>query len=178
MDLEYNPGTPDLLFGKKVRLLVAQMTYPDLVAFLLEHRTPEEAEKDLRDISKRLCVSLLEIWEPKSRTVTGLIRELLKVIWGGKIKYKILERTPDKHKNPYKVKFIDKDCKICKSEQEVLEAEGIHYCAAVTGFIEFLLNYMAEKGTMKLAYKYVIGESLSSKASGGKTCSHLVTFYY
>ncbi|MHA1130391.1 MAG: hypothetical protein ACTSQI_05540 [Candidatus Helarchaeota archaeon] len=176
MQLEYSPGSPEDLFGRKVRLLVAQMTYPELVNFLIARRTPQEAEKDLHDISSGICESLLKIWKPKSRKVVGLIKELLKVIWKGKLKYKILERTSDKR--PLTVEFIDVDCKLCKSEGEILEAEGIHYCAAVAGFIEYLLNFMAEQGTMQLNYKSVVVKTISSKANGDDRCAHLVTFNY
>ena len=178
MDLEYSPGTPEDLFGKKARLLVAQMTYPELANFLLTHRTPQQAEQDLRDIARGICESLLKIWKPKSRKVTGLIKELLKVIWKGKMKYKVIERTPDKR--PLKVEFIDMDCKLCKSEGEVLEAdfEGFHYCSAVSGFMQVLLEHMAAQGTMDLQYKSVDVKTISSKVSGGEQCVHLVTFNY
>ncbi|MHA1648623.1 MAG: hypothetical protein ACTSYB_00395, partial [Candidatus Helarchaeota archaeon] len=137
---------------------------------------PEQAEEDLRDVAKGICKSLLKLWKPKSRTVTGLINELLKVIWNGKIKHKIIERTPDGR--PIKVHFYDLDCKLCKSEGEVLEAEGISYCAAVGGFIEELLNFKAKEGTMKLNYKSVKTKTISSKASGGDLCIHECIFNY
>jgi hypothetical protein len=176
MRLEYSPGTPKDLFGKKVRVLVAQMTYPDLVNFLLQYHSPEQAEEDLRDISTRICKKLLELWKPKSTTVVSLIKELLTLIWGGNIIAKIIQR--DEQKRPLLVQFIDKDCKLCKSGEELLEAKGIHYCSAVSGFVEFLLNYMAQQGTMKLKYKSADVRTTSSKGSGDKQCIHFCTFTY
>ncbi|MHA1267372.1 MAG: hypothetical protein ACTSRS_19190 [Candidatus Helarchaeota archaeon] len=171
-----SPGSPHDLFGKKVRLLVAQMTYPELVNFLLQKTSPEEAETHLRDVGSRVCKGLLEIWQPKSRTVVGLIKELLKIIWNGKMKYRIMERTATKE--PRIVQFIDRDCKLCKSEEEMLEVEGIHYCAAVSGFIETLLNHMARQGLMKLPYKSATTRTISSVGSGDKNCIHVCEFEY
>lgn len=176
MDQKYSPGTPEDLFGKKVRLLVAQMTYPELVNFLNQHGGPESAELHLRDVGAKTCRSLLKVWKPKSRTVIGLIKELLKIIWNGKMDYKVLERTEEKR--PLLVEFTDRDCKLCKSEEEVLEVEGLHYCSAVSGFIEELLNYMAKKGSMKLKYKAIQAETVSSVGSGDKKCRHVVMFEY
>jgi len=176
MTLEYNPGTPEDLFGKKARVLVAQMTYPDLVNFLLHHRTPEQAEEDLRDISMRICKKLLELWKPKSRKVLNLIKELLRLIWGGNMIFKVIQY--DDRKRPLLVQFIDKDCKICKSGEEVLEVSKIHYCSAISGFVEYLLNYMAQQGTMKLKYKSADVRTTSSKGNGDKQCIHFCTFTY
>lgn len=176
MNLEYNPGRPEDLFGKKVQVLVAQMTYPDLVHFLLQHRTPEQAEEDLRDIATRICKKLLEVWKPKSRTVLGLVKELLRLIWGGDMTFKVIQH--DGRKRPLLVQLIDKNCRLCKSGEEVLEVSGIHYCAAVSGFIEYLLNYTAQKGTMKLKYKSVDVRTISSKGSGGTQCIHYCAFTY
>ncbi|HUX99521.1 MAG TPA: hypothetical protein VMV49_08215 [Candidatus Deferrimicrobium sp.] len=174
MNLEYSPGRPEDLFGKKARLLVAQMTYPELLGFLQQHRTSIQVEEDLRDIGKRICTKLLELWNPKAKTIMGLTKELMKVLWNGKIAFKILER--DAYKRPTQVLFIDKDCKLCKSEGEIVEAEGVHYCAAVSGFIETLLN--AQKGTMKLSYTTVKVKTISSRASGDKECIHSCEFMY
>lgn len=176
MEKKYSPGTPEDLFGRKVRLLVAQMTYPELVNFLTQHRGGKDAEQDLRDVGANTCKGLLKVWKPKSRSVISLIKELLKVIWNGKMGHKVLKRTSDKR--PLLVEFIDKDCKLCKSEEEVLEVEGLHYCAAVSGFMEELLNYMANKGTMKLPYKTAQVETVSSIGSGDNKCSHVCMFSY
>jgi len=176
MPFEYSPGKPEDLFGKKARVLVAQMTYPDLVHFLLQHRTPEQAEEDLRDIATRICKKLLELWKPKATTVLKLIKELLGLIWGGDMTFKIVQR--DDHKRPLLVKFIDKNCKLCQSGEEVLEVSGIHYCSAVSGFGEYLLNYTAQKGTMKLKYKSTDVRTTESKGSGGTQCIHFCTFTY
>ena len=176
MPLEYSPGTPQDLFGKKVRVLVAQMTYPDLVNFLLQHHSPEQAEEDLRDIAQRICKKLLEVWKPKSRTLLKLTKELLGMIWGGDIILKVIQR--DELKRPILVQFIDKDCKLCKSGEEVLEVKGVHYCSAVSGFVEYLLNYMAQQGTMKLKYKSADVRTTSSKGNGDKQCIHFCTFTF
>ncbi|TFG06013.1 MAG: hypothetical protein EU536_00285 [Promethearchaeota archaeon] len=176
MKLEYSPGTPKDLFGKKARVLVAQMTYPELVNFLLQHGSPKEAEEHLRDVGRNVCRSLLTQWAPKSRSVIGLIKELLKIIWNGKMDYKIRERTSNNY--PSVVEFIDTDCKLCKSEEETLEVEELHYCAAVSGFIEALLNHMALQGVMKLPYQIAEVQTISSIGSGQKKCIHLCRFSY
>jgi len=176
MPLEYSPGTPQDLFGKKARVLVAQMTYPDLVNFLLQYHSPEQAEEDLRDIANRICKKLLEMWKPKSTTLLNLTRELLGLIWGGNIILKVIQR--DDQKRPILVQFIDKDCKLCKSGEEVLEVKGLHYCSAVSGFVEYLLNHMAQQGTMKLKFKSADVRTTSSKGSGDKQCIHFCTFTF
>ena len=176
MEQKRSPGTPEDLFGQKARLLVAQMTYPELVNFLTQHRGVAEAERDLRDVGAKTCRGLLKLWKPKSRSVINLMKELLKVIWNGRMGHKVLER--DSEKRPLLVEFIDKDCKLCKSEEEVLEVEGLHYCAAVSGFMEELLNHMAKKGVMKLAYKSCQVETHQSIGSGDKKCSHVCMFEY
>ncbi|NVM54184.1 MAG: hypothetical protein HWN66_10830 [Candidatus Helarchaeota archaeon] len=176
MNLEYSPGTPSDLFGKKVRLLVAQMTYPELVGFLVQHRSLSQAEEDLRDIGRGICTKLMEIWKPKARTVVKLVNQLLKIVWNTKLKYRIADRTADM--KPLNVQFIDTNCKLCQSEREVIEYQDIRYCSASAGLIEALLNQKAKEGVMKLPYTSVKVETIGSKASGDPFCIHLCTFNY
>jgi hypothetical protein len=116
------------------------------------------------------------LWKPKSRTLLKLTKELLGMIWGGDIILKVIQR--DELKRPILVQFIDKDCKLCKSGEEVLEVKGVHYCSAVSGFVEYLLNYMAQQGTMKLKYKSADVRTTSSKGNGDKQCIHFCTFTF
>lgn len=155
------------------------MVYPELVHFLLNHREPKQAEEDLRDIANKICRKLLENWSPKSRTIEGVLKELLKFIWNSKFKSKTLEK--DSNKRPIRVLLIDKDCKLCKiSDRPIFRGiiKEIHYCAAIGGFLEGLFNYMASKGSMKPNYKGVEVATLSSIGSGDGRCAHLVTFKY
>ena len=175
----YSPGTPEDLIDKKARLIVAQMTYPELVNFLLKYHTPEEVEEDLREIARRMCRKLFELWSPKSKTVKGAINDLIKFIWGGKLKYRIIEK--DEKKRPLRANMIDKDCKLCKTHNLPIfhhEVKEVQFCAAISGFLEELLNLMAKKGTMVLKYKSVEVRTVASVGSGYSKCIHVCTFKY
>ena len=179
MDLLYDPGNPEDLIDKKVNLFVAQMTYPELVNFLLVNRNPKQAEEDLQDVAKRISKKLLEYWKPKSKTLKGVIKDLIKFIWAGKFKSEVLEW--DFKKRPLRMLLIDKDCKLCKAKDLPIfhqDLKEIHYCAAVSGFIDEYLNQLAVISHIKLAFKSVEVNTVSSIGSGDDRCAHLCKFKY
>jgi hypothetical protein len=155
------------------------MTYPELVNFLLQHRDPKQAEKDLQEIAGNISEKLLEYWKPKSKTMKALLKELIKFIWGGKFKIEVLEK--DFKKRPLRVMLIDKDCKLCKAKKLPIfhgDIKEIHYCVAVSGFVEKYLKQLAARDNTKLNFISVEANTVSSIGSGDDRCAHLCKFKY
>jgi hypothetical protein len=182
MKLITNPGTPQELFEDRANLLVAQMTYPELINFLLKHRNPKQAEDDLHDITRNMLKHILEVWKPKAKTMDKTLNELISVVRGGKfktLKYRVIER--DSNKRPLQAIIVDKDCILCKGQKLPIfqpKVKEIYYCSAIAGFVEAYLNSKILRQNLNATYKSVEVRTISSIGSGDKICSHSCILQY
>jgi predicted hydrocarbon binding protein len=170
-----NIGKIEDLFNAKVSLLVVRRALPEVIGFLVNKRGPEQAERDLRDIGNIIAQRMLMVWSPKTPKPFQIIKDLMRIFLGNKkLKGKIVERAKGQ---PLKIVIRDYDCPLCPElKKEALEVSVIHYCVAVSGFVESVLNHLIEH---KVApYTKAKCNTVKSVGSGDKFCEHVITLEY
>ena len=171
-------GNPEALFNSKVSTMVVQRALPDVVGFLIGKRGPQQAEQDLRDISRIITQRMLLVWQPKSKKPYQIVKEMMGLFFGNKkVKGKVIERNP-KDKRPTKIIIRDRDCPICpeKKGEELEEVTEIHYCVAVAGFIEAVIRHLMDSDLVP--YTNVVCKTVKSVGSGDKHCEHHIDLEY
>ncbi|MHA1298835.1 MAG: hypothetical protein ACTSO9_05265, partial [Candidatus Helarchaeota archaeon] len=106
---------------------------------------------------------LLKYWKPKKDTIPSIMNEVYKFIFYAKLK----QIKYFKKETPRRWIVYDDKCPLC---WEGVEETDIHYCVALAGAIEGLLNKLNQSGYKKIPK--VIVNTLTSKARGDKICSH------
>jgi len=156
-------------------LMVVKYSLPDVMGFILKKRGPEQAEKDLRDIGKTIAERILMVWKPKSTNPVEVLNEIKKKFFSGKkVRGEVLERFG---KAPSKILIHEKDCPVCPEEKgEELEVSQVHYCSAISGFTEALLNYLVS--TKQTLYTKASCKTVASVGSGDKDCQMLIELKY
>lgn len=156
-------------------LMVVKYSLPDVMGFILKKRGPEQAGKDLRDIGKTIAERILMVWEPKSTEPVEVLNEIKKKFFSGKkVRGEILERFG---KAPSKILIHERDCPVCPEKKgEELEVSQLHYCSAIAGFTEALLNHLV--GTRQTLYSKAICTTVASVGSGDKECQMLIELKY
>ncbi len=168
-------GNPEDLFNAPVSALVSRRSLPEVVGFLVNKRGPKQAEQDLRDIAKIIVDRMFLVWTPKSLKPFKVFKEMMKLFFGNKkIKGKILERVNGR---PIKIAMRDHDCPICpEKKKEFLEVSELHYCVAVSGFIESVIRNLMDRDLVP--YTYVSCKTVKSTGSGDKYCEHIIELEY
>ena len=174
MEFSTRIGKIEDLFHAQVNAMVATRALPEVMAFLLEKRGAEQAQKDLYDIGGLIAERMLMVWTPKNVRPYKLAKELMDTFFNNrKLKGKVAER----HSNgkPSKIIIRDFNCPLCPREEEV-EVSQIHYCISVSGFVEAILNHLIETG--RTDYTKATVETVASVGSGFSWCEHVINLEY
>lgn len=176
MDVITRIGNAQELFDAQVNQMVAKRALPEVVAFLTQKRGTAQAKEDLRLIASLITYRLLFVWHPKSRHPFKVLKEMMNLFFGNnKIKGKVLEKI--KSGKPSKISIRDYNCPICPEKKgETVVIKGIHYCVAISGSIESILNYLVESKLVD--FKEAKCETVKSTGSGDKYCEHILTLDY
>lgn len=168
-------GNPQDLFAAKVSSLVAKRALPEVVGYIVNKRGPKQAEQDLRDIGAHIAERMLMVWVPNNFKPIQLVKEAMRIFFGNKkIKSKVLERIKGK---PSKIVIRDYDCPICpETKKEELEITEIHYCIAISGFIEALINQLIKNRVVP--FTKVKCKTIASVGSGNLYCEHVLEMEY
>ena len=160
-------GNPQVLFESQVSTMVARRSLPEVVGFLVSKRGPEQAERDLRDISRIITERMLLVWTPKKHKPFEIVKEMMKLFFGNnKVKGKVIEKIKGR---PKKIAVRDHDCPICPEKKgEELEVTEIHYCVPVAGFIESIIQYLMDKDLVP--YTKVSCKTVKSVGSVSPLC--------
>lgn len=170
-------GTIQKIFEADGLLTTVKYALPDVMAFLISERGVVQAEKDLLAIGKMTAERMLIIWKPRNSNPIKLLKEIKKGFFKKtkEPKGKILERFGGA---PSKILIRDRDCPVCpeKGAGEEVEVSQIHYCTAISGFVEAVLNYLIQN---KLApYTQASCKTVASVGSGHKYCEMLIDLKY
>ncbi|MFX0133517.1 MAG: hypothetical protein ACFFDN_07735 [Candidatus Hodarchaeota archaeon] len=155
----------DMLKEKFSRSLLP-IIYGYLMPMIKEKWGMEEGTEKLKEFGKEVMRDLLLYWTPKGNTIQKILRDVYKFIFYIKI-HKIKEF---KKETPRRWIVYDKECPLC---WEGVEETEIHYCIAIAGAAEELLNTLHERGYKEIPRVKV--KTLTSKARGDKLCSHEIT---
>jgi hypothetical protein len=168
-------GNIHYIYKAQGLLMVVKYALPDVIGFILNKRGPEQAEKDLRDIGKTIAERMLMVWKPKSTNPVEILNEVKKKFFSGKkVRGQVLERFG---KAPSKILIHEKDCPVCPEKRgEEVEISQIHYCSAIAGFTETLLNTLAS--TKQTQYTKASCKTVASVGSGDKECQMLIELKY
>ena len=163
------------LFEAKVSLMVAVRSLPEVVGFLVSKRGPEQAEEDLRDIGNIILQRILMVWSPKNRKPFKVFKELMQKFFGNKkLKGKVEERIDGMTS---KIIVRDYNCPLCPSKKgEELEVSEIHYCVAISGFLEGTLNHLIEYKVVPFTKAKC--RTVASRGSGDEYCEHIINIEY
>ncbi len=123
----------------------------------------EKGIEVLRNFGKRVIKDILVYWLPKGRTIPALVQNMYKFIFYIKI-HKIKEFP---NETPRRWLVYDNKCPLC---WEGTEEEDIHFCVAMAGAIEELLNNFHEFGYKDIPRVSV--DTLTSRAHGEDICTH------
>lgn len=170
-------GTIQKIFEADGLLTTVKYALPDVIAFLISKRGTEQAEKDLIDIGKMIAERMLIIWKPQNNDPIKLLKEIKKKFFKKtkEPKGKVLEKYRD---GPSKILIRDRDCPVCpeKGKGEEVEVSEIHYCTAISGFVEAVLNYLIRN---KLApYTQASCKTIASVGSGHDACEMIIDLKY
>ncbi len=164
------------IFEKQGLLMVVKYALPDVLGFLLAERGVAQTEKDLRDIGEIIAERMLLVWNPSASDPIKLLKEIKKKFFkkSKQIKGKILEKF---YRGPKKILIIDKDCPVCpQGHGEEVQISGVHYCTAISGFVEALLKHLIQEG--RTPYADVSCKTVASVGSGAKQCEMLIELEY
>ena len=169
-------GNPEDLFKSEVSTMIARRSLPEVVGFLVAKRGAQQAELDLRDISRMITDRMLMVWKPKHIKPFQIVKEMMKLFFGNKkIKGKVTERIDGR---PTQILIRDHDCPICpeKKGDEELEVLEIHYCTSVAGFIESIIHWLMDRDYVP--YTKVTCNTVKSVGSGDNHCEHVIDIEY
>ena len=152
----------DMLKEKFSRSLLP-IIYGYLVPMIKEKWGIEKGIEVLKNFGKQLMHDLLMYWTPKGKSVKKALQETYKFVFFTKLK-KIEEFAKEK---PRRWIVYDEHCPLC---WEGVEETDIHYCIALAGAIEEIMNNLNEKGRENIPKVTV--RTLTSKALGNDICSH------
>ncbi|MHA1378258.1 MAG: hypothetical protein ACTSRG_07735 [Candidatus Helarchaeota archaeon] len=161
-DLPFIELTREEMLKEKYSRSILPIIYGYLVPKIKEKYGIEKAIEVLKNFGKRVLVDVLEYWKPKNSSLPKILQEVYKFIFYIKLKkIKPIKETPRKW-----IIYDDK-CPLC---WEGVEETDIHYCIAIAGAVEGLLNKLNELGYKKIPRVKV--NTLTSKARGDKICTH------
>ncbi|MHA1266827.1 MAG: hypothetical protein ACTSRS_16440 [Candidatus Helarchaeota archaeon] len=164
------------IFNSEGLLMVVKFALPDVMAFLINKRGAEQAEKDLRDIGEMIAERMLRVWHPETADPIKLLKEIKKSFFKKtkQIKAQVLERYGGA---PSKILIRDRDCPVCPDPSgEEFEISEIHYCTAISGFVEAILKWLiANKYT---AYTAASCRTIASVGSGQEACEMIIELKY
>ena len=175
MEFSTRIGKIQDLYEAQVSLMVAVRSLPEVVGFLVSRRGPEQAEEDLRDIGNTILKRILMVWSPKNTKPFKVFKELMHKFFGNKkLKGKVEERIDGM---PSKIIVRDYNCPLCPSKKvEELEVSEIHYCIAISGFLEGILNHLVEYKVVPFTKAKC--NTVASVGSGDKYCEHIINLEY
>jgi CRISPR/Cas system-associated protein Cas10 (large subunit of type III CRISPR-Cas system) len=152
----------DMLKVKFSRALLP-IIYNYLVPKIKEKWGLEQGIERLKDFGRKLMNDILSYWIPRGKTVPEVIQKVYEFIF-----YRKLDDVKEfKNEKPRRWIVYDKKCPLCWEGTEVPE---IHFCVALAGAIESLLNKLHELGYKNIPKAVV--NTLTSKARGDPICSH------
>ncbi len=125
----------------------------------------EKGIEVLKEFGKTLMKDILRYWMPSGKKITKIIKNAYKFIFFIE-PYKIEEF---KKERPRRWVIYDKNCPLC---WEGTEDPDVHFCIALAGAVEQLLNTYHELEPN--SYPLVTVRTLTSKSHGDKECSHEV----
>ena len=161
-DLPFIELTREEMLKEKYSRSILPIIYGYLVPKIKEKYGIEGAIRKLRDFGYNVIKDLLQYWKPKKGSLEQVVQETYKFNFFIKLKkIKKIKGTPRKW-----IIYDDK-CPLC---WEGVEETEIHYCVALGGAVEYLLNALHDQGYNKIPKVKVI--TLSSKARGDEICSH------
>lgn len=168
-------GNPQDLFEAKVSALVAKRALPEVVGYIVKKRGPKKAEQDLRDIGAHIARRMLMVWTPKHFKPFQLVKEAMRDFFGNtKIKGKIIERFKGKTS---KIVIRDYDCPLCPERtKEELEITEIHYCVAISGFLEAIFDHLIKNRLVP--FSKIRCKTIESVGSGHSHCEHVLEMEY
>jgi len=123
----------------------------------------EKGMEVLKNFGKRVMKDILVYWMPKGKTIPTVLQNMYKFIFYVKL-YVIKDFLDEK---PRRWLIQDNSCPLCWEGTEELD---IHFCVAMAGAIEELLNTFHEFGYTNIPRVTV--KTLSSKAHGDPICTH------
>ncbi|NVM54905.1 MAG: hypothetical protein HWN66_14470 [Candidatus Helarchaeota archaeon] len=142
---------------------ILPIIYNYLVPRIKEKWGLEKGVEVLKNFGKRTMKDILAYWMPKGKTIPKILQTTYKFIFFIDL-HKIKEFKKEK---PRRWIIYDTKCPLC---WEGTEEPEIHFCIALAGAVEELLNTCHELGYKK--FPKVTVETLTSKARGDKLCSH------
>lgn len=169
-------GNIHYIYKAKGLLMVVKYALPDVIGFILSKRGPEQAEKDLRDIGKTIAERILMVWKPKNpRNIVEVLNEIKQKFFSGKkVRGEVLKQFG---KVPSTILIHEKDCPVCpEKRREEVEVSQVHYCSAIAGFTETLLNHLAS--SKLTVYTSASVKTVASVGSGDKECQMLIELKY
>ncbi len=139
--------------------------YGYIMPMIKEKWGVEKGTEKLKEFGRRVMEDMLIHWTPKGDTIKKVLKDTYKTHFFIKL-YKIKEF---KKETPRKWFIYDNKCILC---WEGVEETEIHYCVALGGAMEFLLNSLNQTGYKKIPK--VVVNTIASKARGDKLCTHEV----
>jgi hypothetical protein len=146
-----------------------QMVYIETFAYLRQkYGSMDILENKLKEMGRNIARSIYEYYEPPHNSITGTVKEVIRVIAGIQ-NIDVVKKYSDDRKEIIGFSVIFKKCPLCVPE---VEEEGIYYCTPTMAIIEEYGNLALEDGKIKKDFDSIEGKVVQSVSSGDDVCEY------